>query len=148
MCRFRYFLRDILYFFKARSRGNWFPMRGCFLVQVELWSDRKHFCSYISLNTCSFQGSIFHSFFIWVKASYLECDLDYDQFTAALTIYFKLGLAQVYNISDHCFVAILELLTSDCQRFLNQSRMCQYNWFTTNCQRWLNWNKYVWARCH
>ena len=38
-----------------------------------------------------------------------------------------LGLAQVYNISDHCVVAILELLlSSDCQRFLNQSRMCLY----------------------
>ena len=37
-----------------------------------------------------------------------------------------LGLAQVYNISDHCVVAILELLMSDCQRFLNQSRMCLY----------------------
>ena len=36
------------------------------------------------------------------------------QFTA-VTIYFTLGLAQVYNISDHCVVAILELLTSDCQ---------------------------------
>ena len=35
------------------------------------------------------------------------------QFTA-VTIYFTLGLAKVYNISDHCVVAILELLTSDC----------------------------------
>ena len=41
--------------------------------------------------------------------------------------YFTLVLAQVDNISHHCFVAILELLTSDCQRFLNQSRMCLYN---------------------
>ena len=56
--------------------------------------------------------------------SQLKCYLDYDQFSA-VTIYFKLGLAQVYNISDHCVVAIL--LTSDCQRFLNQSRMCLYN---------------------
>ena len=48
----------------------------------------------------------------------------------------------VYNISDHCVVAILQLLTSDWQRFLNQSvRMCLYNWFKTFCQRWLNWNK-------
>ena len=45
--------------------------------------------------------------------SQLKCYLDYDQFSA-VTIYFKLGLAQVYNISDHCVVAILELLTSDC----------------------------------
>ena len=59
--------------------------------------------------------------------SQLKCYLDYDQFSA-VTIYFKLGLAQVYNISDHCVVAILELLTSDCQRFLNQSRMCLYNY--------------------
>ena len=27
------------------------------------------------------------------------------------------GAGLVYNISDHCVVAILELLTSDCQRF-------------------------------
>ena len=45
----------------------------------------------------------------------------------AVTIYFTLGLAQVYNISDHGVVAILQLLMSDCQRFLNQSRMCLYN---------------------
>ena len=38
-----------------------------------------------------------------------------------------LDLAQVYNISDNCFVAILELLMSNCQRFLNQSRVCLYN---------------------
>ena len=38
--------------------------------------------------------------------SQLKCYLDYDQFSA-VTIYFKLGLAQVYNISDHCVVAIL-----------------------------------------
>ena len=56
--------------------------------------------------------------------SQLKCYLDYDQFSA-VTIYFKLGLAQVYNISDHCVVAIL--LSSDCQRFLNQSRMCLHN---------------------
>ena len=55
-----------------------------------------------------------------------ECHHDYDQFTA-VTIYFTLDLAQVYNISGHCVVATLELLTSDCQRFLNQSRMCLYN---------------------
>ena len=52
--------------------------------------------------------------------------MKYHQFTP-VTIYCTLGLAQVYNISDHCVVAILELLTSDCQRFLNQSRMCLYN---------------------
>ena len=60
---------------------------------------------------------------------------------SAATIYFTQGLAQVYNISDHSFVrfvAILELLTSDRQRFLNQSRMCLYNLFITICQRWLN----------
>ena len=61
-----------------------------------------------------------------VEASQLKCHFDYDLFSA-VTIYFMLGLAQVYNISDHCVVAILELLTSDCQRFLNQSRMCLYN---------------------
>ena len=38
-----------------------------------------------------------------------------------------LGLAQVYNISDHCAVAVLDLLTSDCQKFLNRSKMCLYN---------------------
>ena len=48
--------------------------------------------------------------------SQLKCHLDYDQFTA-VTIYFTLGLAQVYIIPDHCVVAILELLASDCQRF-------------------------------
>ena len=53
----------------------------------------------------------------------------------------RAGPGLVYNISDHCVVATLGLLTSDCQRFLNQSRMCLYNWFTTFCQRWLNWNK-------
>ena len=53
----------------------------------------------------------------------LKCHLDYDQFTT-VTIYFTLGLAQV--ISDHCFVAVTELLTSDWQRFLNQSRVCPY----------------------
>ena len=49
----------------------------------------------------------------------LKYHLDYDQFTA-VTISFTLGLAQVYNISYHCFVAILELLTS-------QSRMCHHH---------------------
>ena len=48
-----------------------------------------------------------------VEASQLKCHFDYDLFSA-VTIYFMLGLAQVYNISDHCVVAILELLTSDC----------------------------------
>ena len=28
---------------KARTCRNWFPMGGCFLVQTELWSDRKYF---------------------------------------------------------------------------------------------------------
>ena len=76
----------------------------------------------------------------WVEASSLKCDLDYDQFTAVTINYLfhaGSGAGLVYNISDHCVVAILELLTSDCQRFLNQSRMCLYNWFTTFCQRWL-----------
>ena len=42
-----------------------------------------------------------------------------------------------------------ELLTSDCQRFLNPSRICLYNRFTNFCQRWLNWNKSrVWAWCY
>ena len=30
---------------------------------------------------------------------------------------------------------------SDYQKFLNQSRMCLYSWFTTFCQHGLNWNK-------
>ena len=127
MCRSRYFLSRYPLSLKGRTRGNWFPMRGCFLVQTELWSDRKHFCSYISFN--------------WIHFLF-KVHLDYDQFTA-ITIYFTQGLAQVYNISDHSFVrfvAILELLTSDRQRFLNQSRMCLYNLFITICQRWLNWN--------
>ena len=68
----------------------------------------------------------------WVEAWQLKCHLDYDQFSA-VTIYFTLGLAQVYIISDRCVVAMLELLASDCQRFLNQSRMCLFNWFTTFC---------------
>ena len=68
----------------------------------------------------------------WVEASQLKCHLDYDQFST-VTIYFTLGLAQVYIISDRCVVAMLELLASDCQRFLNQSRMCLFNWFTTFC---------------
>ena len=38
-----------------------------------------------------------------------------------------LGLAQVYNISANSLVVILELLTSDCQKFLNQSSVCLYN---------------------
>ena len=118
-------------------------MRGCFLVQTELWSDRKHFCSYISFNWIHFLFKVLISIvFLWVEGSQLKCHLDYDQFTA-ITIYFTQGLAQVYNISDHSFVrfvAILELLTSDRQRFLNQSRMCLYNLFITICQRWLNWN--------
>ena len=44
-----------------------------------------------------------------------------------------------------------EVLMSDYQRFLNQSRMCLclYNRFTTCCQRWLNLIKSgVWGRCH
>ena len=45
----------------------------------------------------------------------LKYHLDYDQFTA-VTISFTLGLAQVYNISYHCFVAIL-----------SQSRMCHHH---------------------
>ena len=53
----------------------------------------------------------------------MKCHIDYDQFTT-VTIYFTVGLAQV--ISDHCFVAITELLTSDWQRYLNQPRMCPY----------------------
>ena len=68
----------------------------------------------------------------WVEASQLKCHLDYDQFST-VTIYFTLGLAQVYIISDRCVVAMLELLASDCQRFLNQSRMCLFDWFTTFC---------------
>ena len=57
--------------------------------------------------------------------SQLKCHLDYDQFST-VTIYFTLGLAQVYIIADRCVVAMLELLASDCQRFLNQSRMCLF----------------------
>ena len=42
----------------------------------------------------------------------------HSQYTA-VNIYFTLGPAQIYNISDHCIVAILvgldfELLTGDC----------------------------------
>ena len=40
------------------------------------------------------------------RSTLAECHLDYDQFTA-VNIYFTLGPAQVYNISDHCFVAKL-----------------------------------------
>ena len=39
------------------------------------------------------------------------------------------------------YLSDFELSTSDCQGFLNQSRMCLYNRFTTFCQRWLNLNK-------
>ena len=68
-----------------------------------------------------------------------------------MNIYFALGPAQVYNISDHCIVAILvgrdfELLTGDCQPdfWLSQGFVR-----TIDCPRWLNWNKLrVWARCH
>ena len=59
VCRF-FFSVNILYFWKLGQWGSWFPMRGCFLVQTELWSDRKHFCSYISLNTRSFQDFNFN----------------------------------------------------------------------------------------
>ena len=64
VCRFRYFLVNILYLWKLGCvidwLIDWFPMRGCLLVQTELWSDRKHFCSYISLNTRSFQDFNFN----------------------------------------------------------------------------------------
>ena len=52
-----------------------------------------------------------------------ESHLDYDQFTAVTINYLfhaGSGAGLVYNISDHCVVAILELLTSDCQRSVNQ----------------------------
>ena len=38
VCRFRCFLVDIF-----STCGKWFPIRGCFSVQTEHWSDRKHF---------------------------------------------------------------------------------------------------------
>ena len=61
VCRMPIFFSRHLLSLKAMTCGNWFPMRGCFLVQTELRSDRKHFCSYISFKYISFQGFNLHS---------------------------------------------------------------------------------------
>ena len=64
-------------------------MRGRFLVQTELGQIE----TILYLFLMFFQGFNFHSFLL-------------DE-SSALNIYFTLGPAQIYNISDHCFVAIL-----------------------------------------
>ena len=56
--------------------------------------------------TVLFKVSISIVFYMISRSIIAEMSSDYDHFTA-VNIYFMLGLAHVYNNSDHCIMAIL-----------------------------------------
>ena len=63
VCRFRYFLVDILYLWRLGHVVIDFPcVVASWFRQTFDQIESFYICSYISLNTCSFQGFNFHSF--------------------------------------------------------------------------------------
>ena len=111
-------------------------------LEAELWLNWKSLIGYSfnSLNTRSFHDFNFYSF--------LYDELKRRSWNFILTmknINWMLGHAQVYNISQHCIMAILVgfwIINGYCPRFLTQS-MGLYNRFTTFSQHWSNW-----VQCH